>query len=133
MSSLRELVWERAGNSCEYCRLPQSLTILPHEIDHVVAQQHHGQTVSENLCLACALCNSFKGPNLAGIDPATGQMTRLFHPHTDTWGEHFHWDGPILVGKSDIGRATIDVLKINLSSRVLLRKLSIEAGLFPAT
>jgi hypothetical protein len=130
MASLRELVWQRAGGRCEYCHLPQALTVLPHELDHIVAQQHRGLTTAENLCLACALCNCHKGPNLAGLDPITGTLTRLFHPRHDDWHAHFRWNGAILEGLTAIGRTTIDVLAINDPARILLRRLSIEAGPF---
>ena len=63
--SLRHRVWQRAGDCCEYCQLPQSLTTLPHEVDHVVARKHDGLSTPENLCLACYLCNAYKGPNIA--------------------------------------------------------------------
>jgi hypothetical protein len=131
MATLREIVFERAGGACEYCEWPQALTVLPHELDHIVAQQHHGPTDGTNLCVACALCNAHKGPNLSGIDPKTGQLTRLYHPRHDQWSEHFQWRGATLTGLSAIGRATIDVLKINAPDRVLTRQLAMEAGLFP--
>ena len=51
--ALKRLVWDRALNCCEYCRLPQSLDVLPFQIDHVIAEQHHGPTVAENLALSC--------------------------------------------------------------------------------
>ena len=130
MAGLREVVWQRAGERCEYCRLPQSLTVLPHELDHIVAQQHHGPTSAENLCLACAQCNGHKGPNLTGIDPVTKELTRLFNPRRDLWREHFHWNGAVLQGLTAIGRTTIDVLAINDPARILIRRLSREVGLF---
>jgi len=130
MASVREIVWSRADGRCEYCGWPQSLTVLPHELDHIVAQQHHGATEESNLCLACALCNAHKGPNLSGIDPQTGQLTRLFHPRKDLWTGHFRWRGAVLEGSSDVGRVTIDVLKINAPERVLMRQLAIQAGFF---
>jgi len=133
MATLREVVWNRAGGCCEYCGWPQSLTVLPHELDHVAAQQHHGPTDESNLCLACALCNAHKGPNLSGIDPQTGQLTRLFHPRNDFWPDHFRWRGAMLEGLTDVGRVTIDVLDINAPERVLTRQLAMEAGLFPQT
>ena len=131
MTTLREFVFDRARSACEYCEWPQSLTVLPHELDHVVAQQHHGPTDEANLCLACAQCNANKGPNLSGIDPQSGQLTRLYHPRQDKWAEHFCWRGPTLIGLTAVGRATIDVLKINAPDRVLTRQLAIEVGLFP--
>jgi len=51
--ALKRLVWDRAQSTCEYCRLPQSLDVLPFQIDHVTAEQHHGPTVAENLALCC--------------------------------------------------------------------------------
>lgn len=51
--ALKRLVWERAAETCAYCRLPQWLDVLPFQIDHVIAEQHHGPTVAENLALSC--------------------------------------------------------------------------------
>jgi hypothetical protein len=34
---LGELIWQRAGGCCEYCRTPQSVEELPAEIDHIIA------------------------------------------------------------------------------------------------
>src|SRR5262249_49097443 len=62
-----------------------------------------------------------KGPNLAGIDPTTGKLTRLFHPRRHKWSWHFRWDGPRLVGRTAIGRAIVAVLGMNLPHRVALR------------
>ena len=44
MPSLRDQVRQRAKARCEYCQLPQTCTVLPHEIDHIIAQKHRGQT-----------------------------------------------------------------------------------------
>jgi hypothetical protein len=35
--ALRELVWRRAGNCCEYCRMPRRFDDTTFEIDHVHA------------------------------------------------------------------------------------------------
>jgi hypothetical protein len=129
--ALKRLVWERAAHTCEYCRLPQWLDVLPFQIDHVIAQQHHGATVPENLALCCLNDNLRKGPNIAGIDPATGLLTRLFHPRQDVWDDHFAWDGPVLTGRTALGRTTIDVLVMNAPERVELRRLLMRANLFP--
>jgi hypothetical protein len=73
-------VWRRAKSCCEYCRIPQNYFPSPFEIDHIIARQHDGPTSLDNLALACLHCNAHKGPNLSGLDPQTGQLTRLFHP-----------------------------------------------------
>jgi 5-methylcytosine-specific restriction endonuclease McrA len=97
---LERLVWQRADSRCEYCQLPQAFSPLPHAIDHIIARQHDGATVAENLALACFFCNSYKGPNIAGQNPQTGRRVRLFHPRKDRWSRHFAWDGPVLVGRT---------------------------------
>jgi HNH endonuclease len=81
--ALVSLVFRRARAICEYCRLPQSLSPIPFEVDHVIALKHGGATEASNLALSCFYCNSFKGPNIAGIDPGSGRIVRLYHPRND--------------------------------------------------
>ena len=129
---LAALVWERAHRCCEYCRMPQIYDELPFEVDHVVAAQHGGKTDASNLALSCFADNHHKGPNLAGIDPQTRRRAWLFNPRRHKWDRHFRWDGPILIGRSSVGRATISVLGINLPHRVRHRAQLINEGVFPA-
>src|SRR5262249_18199182 len=102
----------------------------PFEIDHIIARKHHGRTASGNLALSCMYCNSYKGPNLSGIDPATKRMTKLFHPRRHQWAFHFRFEGTLLVGRTPIGRTTIDVLQMNRPEMVALRAILMEGGLF---
>src|SRR4051812_18196457 len=112
--SLVRQVHERAGDTCEYCRVPQSAYLsVVFPIDHIIARQHGGRTALNNLANSCLHCNSHKGPNIAGIDPATGKLTGLFHPRRHRWGKHFRWDGACLVGLTAVGRTTIVVLAMN--------------------
>ncbi len=111
--------------------MPQVYDELPFEIDHVVAEQHGGNTVISNLALACFADNHHKGPNLAGIDPKTRRRTWLFNPRRHRWTRHFRWDGPLLVGRTAVGRTTIAVLGINLAYRVRQRAQLIAEGVFP--
>jgi hypothetical protein len=104
-----------------------------HTLDHVIARQHHGPTRAENLALCCIDCNRHKGPNLSGVDPVTGKVVRLFHPRRDKWEKHFRWDGPVLTGVSPKGRATVDVLKINLVKRVATRQALMARDAFFGT
>ncbi len=128
---LAQLVWRRARNRCEYCQFPADISVLPFQIDHIIAEKHGGPTVADNLSLSCERCNSHKGPNIAGF--LKGRHVRLFNPRTDDWPEHFQWDGPRLVGKTDIGHVTVDVLAINRPYRIALRTALIEEGNFPPT
>jgi len=115
-------VRHRAAGRCEYCLFPESASELPFHIDHIIAQKHGGQSESENLAWACFSCNLRKGPNIAGLDPDTGELTALFNPRTDGWSDHFAWDGVLLRGKSAIGRVTVAVLDINHVDSVTVRK-----------
>ena len=129
-TSLSRYVRQRAAGRCEYCRLPQAATSVPFEIDHVIARKHHGRTVASNLAQACWYCNSFKGSDIAGLDPRTGKLTRLFNPRRHQWAWHFRWEGPELIGRTAIGRTTILVLQINCEEAVTLRESLIVEGLF---
>jgi hypothetical protein len=130
-AALVDLVWERADSICEYCGLPAALSLLGFEIDHIIAQKHSGASVPNNLALSCFYDNCFKGPNIAGLDPLTDQVTRLFNPRRHKWHRHFRWHGPILLGRTAIGRATVSVLCINLPFRVAHRQSLIDEGKFP--
>jgi HNH endonuclease len=76
----RELVQRRAQGACEYCQLPQEASILPHQVDHIIASQHHGPNDADNLCLCCIRCNLKKGPNIASIDPVLNVIVPLSIP-----------------------------------------------------
>ena len=130
----KEFVRIRAGNRCEYCRIPQRCyPRWTFHVEHIVARQHEGSDKPENLGLACHLCNRKKGPNLSGVDPATKKLTGLFNPRTDTWEDHFRLEpSGYIVGLSDVGRTTTHVLGMNAESRVHIRReisrLELERG-----
>jgi hypothetical protein len=119
-------VRRRARDRCEYCLVPQSTSKLKFPIDHVISRQHHGPTELSNLALACGACNRKKGPNIAGLDPATALVTPLFNPCHERWADHFRWDGPAIVGISPVGRATVDLLELNEQFRVAAREALID-------
>jgi hypothetical protein len=131
--AIEQSVRHRAHDLCEYCLLPESVSTLKHVVDHVIARQHGGQTVVENLALCCGRCNLHKGPNVAGIDTQTGQLTALFNPRVDSWAQHFQWEGPILHGRTAAGRTTVAVLDINAPARIAVRTTLIAVGKFPPT
>src|SRR5438876_12420513 len=98
--ALRRAVWQRAQGRCEYCLIHDADSLLPHEPDHVIAVQHGGPTIIENLALACFECNRFKGTNLSSVDPESGEITPLFHPRRDRWPEHFRMEAASIVPMS---------------------------------
>lgn len=124
-------VFERAGGLCEYCRLPAEFFPLTFHVDHITPRQHGGSTEWDNLALACLHCNRHKGPNLAGLDPISGELARLFDPRRDLWVEHFEWLGTDLVGRTAIGRATVRVLAINAPDFRSVRESLRREGRFP--
>ncbi len=122
-NATRSLVRRRAGEVCEYCRLPQAASpVVRFHVEHIVARQHGGRSKSDNLALSCSYCNFHKGPNIAGLDPESGQLVPLFHPRRDRWVDHFAWEGAILIGRTAIGRATVELLAINDWERIEIRE-----------
>ncbi|HEX3148581.1 MAG TPA: HNH endonuclease signature motif containing protein [Gemmataceae bacterium] len=130
-AALVAMIWQRAGNCREYCQMSQACDELPFEIDHIIAKQHDGPTTPGNLALVCFADNHHKGPNLGGVDPKTRKRVWLFHPRRHKWDRHFRWNGPILIGRTAVGRATIAVLAMNLPHRARHRRQLIAEGVFP--
>ena len=125
----RHFVRQRAGDRCEYCRLRQEHeSSCPLHIDHVIALKHQGTSDTDNLALACGVCNRAKGTNVAGIDPDSGELTRLFHPRRDRWEDHFQREGSLILGRTAIGRTTVWVLQMNIEPRVELRSFLARLG-----
>lgn len=120
---LKELVRRRAGNACEYCRIPQDATpLISFHIEHIVSRQHGGSDEPDALALACDRCNAYKGPNMTSIDPDTTAVVPLFNPRQDAWGDHFAARGGRITGLTPKGRATVRLLNMNAPRRVELRE-----------
>lgn len=128
-AALRKKVWRRAKERCEYCFVPIEFDASPACVDHIIALKHAGPTVAGNLALSCYHCNSYKGDNIAGLDPDTSLLTSLFHPRDENWPDHFSWSGATIIGRTPAGRATVFVLNLNDPDRVLLRQLLLAANL----
>src|SRR4051794_33644680 len=127
--ALRVAVKHRAGARCEYCHLPEAcVPFVSFQVEHIVARQHRGPTALGNTAWACARCNLCNGPNLAGIDEVTNAMIKLFNPRKMKWARHFRWEGPVIVGRTAIGRATVNVLQMNDGDRVELRQALLDEG-----
>src|SRR5438552_3725219 len=92
---MRTRVQQRAQHACEYCRLPQRASLLPHQIDHIIAQQHMGSDEESNLCWFCRRGTLRKGPNIASTDPEAGsayRMVALFHPRSNVGTPTFSYE-----------------------------------------
>jgi hypothetical protein len=86
----------------------------------------------ENSLLSCQQCNSKKSDRINGVDPATGQLERLFNPRQDNWNEHFYLDPNtgVITGLTPIGRVTIKELGINEPEQIATRLRLLNAHLF---
>ena len=132
--SQRQAVRERAGDCCEYCRLPASGGTVAFHVDHIVPLKHGGSDDSDNLCLACYKCNAHKSHDLTGVDPLTQEITQLFHPRHQLWPDHFTiQDDMRIEGITPEGRTTIRVLQMNDGDRVENRQILAEIGEYPCS
>jgi hypothetical protein len=125
----RQIVRHRAQYRCEYCHLPQAGHDERFSVDHIRPTKHGGNDALSNLALSCLRCNLYKGSNLTGIDPQDGTVVPLFDPRRDNWLQHFHWNGPFITSETSTGRTTIQVMGMNSSARVQLRRTLIAEGL----
>ena len=102
-------------------------------VDHIVPLAAGGTNIEENLWLACNRCNGFKGVQTRATDPLTGEPTALFNPRLQSWTDHFAWsdDSTAIIGRTPVGRATIDALKLNNPEIVVTRRLWVQVGWWP--
>ena len=124
---LRSAVTHRANGRCEYCLIHEHDAGFSHQIDHIVSRKHGGLATLENLALACAL-QSYKGADVASIDPQAGQLIRLFNPRQDRWADHFRVEGGTIESLSAIGAVTVRLLRLNAPERIAERLLLQELG-----
>lgn len=130
LTELKTIVSKRAKDCCEYCLLPQSMGFYPYQLDHIIPKQHGGADDLNNLAWCCPRCNRYKGPNLATLDPETGQLTSLFHPRKQRWPDHFTFVVGEIQGLSPEGRATVTLLRLNDEVRITERRLLYTQGLY---
>jgi hypothetical protein len=100
-------------------------------MEHIVPRSKGGADAADNLALACPSCNLLKGDRTQAVDPETGLPTRLFHPRTDRFRDHFAFEGPVLTPRTPIGRATAALLELNSPRRRQIREVEAELGLYP--
>jgi hypothetical protein len=125
-------VRNRAQGCCEYCRLPASGGTISFHVDHIISVKHGGSDDRDNLCLACYKCNAYKGSNVGGFDPETGNHTLLYHPRRQQWDEHFELKRNFeIVGRTPEGRTTLTVLRLNDDTRLQIRQILADAGQYP--
>jgi HNH endonuclease len=119
---------------CEYCLTAQADRTADFAIDHIIAEKHGGETDSNNLCLSCYWCNSYKGSDVASIDwSANEEVVQLFHPRRQAWADHFQLEGARIKPLTATGRVTVFLLRFNADERLEERELLLELGRYPCT
>ena len=84
------------------------------------------------MALACVFCNGYKGSDIASLIPETDELIRFYNPRIDRWREHFRLNGVIIEPLTDIGEATIRILKINHEDQILEREVLNRRGRYPS-
>lgn len=132
-ASLKTKIRTQAKFRCGYCLRCETLTGMPMEFEHLIPIALGGKSIEENLWLSCRRCNEFKGVQIIVFDSETNSDVAIFNPRTQNWNEHFYWseDGTEIIGKTPIGRATINALNLNEQIIVVSRKLWVSVGWFP--
>jgi hypothetical protein len=128
--AVRQVVRQRAERRCEYCHMPEDVSAYAHHVEHIISLKHGGSSGPDNLAWACFQCNVAKGSDVAACDEETGELTPLYDPRTQVWGDHFEMDGACLVGKTPAGRVTVRLLQINHPERIEARHRLMKAGLW---
>ena len=131
--AVQRAILELSKDYCEYCILPSNFSTDFFHYEHIIPLTLDGETKLENLARSCGMCNNNKSDRIKYTDSLTKQIVRLYHPRQDIWFEHFQWssDDLHIVGITAIGRATIELLKLNRINAVNLRKLLKKADLHP--
>ena len=115
--NLREDMYEKQNELCAFCRIHVPLSCVSMHREHIVFKDKHPQWmfIPENLCIACPICNGFKGTKEVLSNPQTktyprnGSGFKIIHPLYDKYSDHIELIGGILYrGKTEKGRFTIE-------------------------
>jgi 5-methylcytosine-specific restriction endonuclease McrA len=58
-ADLRRRIRARFADRCAYCLTAEALVAAIFEIEHIIPRSVGGETVFDNLCLACPTCNRY--------------------------------------------------------------------------
>lgn len=127
---IREEVRRRANFLCEYCHTNERWQYVRFTVEHI---NPNGGNSMENLALACFHCNRRKSDKTSAVDAQTGETVELFNPRKQIWKEHFAWslDGLRIIGKTSIGHATSELLKLNRERILLIRVADVAVDRHP--
>ncbi len=109
----------------------RSLQGATFHVEHVLPRSAGGSDDADNLALACPSCNLHKSDRTAVPQSGSSEPIALFNPRSDLWSDHFEWDEYAIAGKTPIGIATIDALRLNDERRQKIRQAERLFDLFP--
>ena len=124
-AALRRRIRARFIDRCAYCLTAEALIAATFEIEHIIPRSAGGETVFDNLCLACPTCNRYRAYRQTAIAPLLGHTVPLFHPQHQHWEEHFGWnaDATMILDLTPIGQAPIEALRMNRPALIRLRRM----------
>ena len=130
---IQQLVRRRANYLCEYCHISESLQYVTFTMDHAIPISQGGDDTLENLALSCFSCNRRKSNKTTGFDPETIETVALFNPRRQKWSDHFAWSANslLIIGLTQIGRATVVTLNLNRERSVTIRSIYLELQRHP--
>lgn len=128
-----QAVRERASLCCEYCFAQWKYCPDPLSVEHIIPKASGGSNDESNLALSCQGCNGHKHVAVAAIDPVSEKVASPYHPRRDVWSDHFAWSSGFteIIGKTPMGRATVERLQLNRESLVNLRTVLRSVGKHP--
>ena len=132
-ATFKRFIIERSNGYCEYCKCSSDFSTEPFSIEHIIPRSKQGSDDLENLAYACIGCNLYKSDKIDALDILSQTTVSLFNPRIMQWDEHFIWDESLtgMLGKTAIGRATIEALKLNRLPIKNLRRALIAIGEHP--
>lgn len=74
---------------------------------------------------------TLKSAKQYAIDPLTGSEAQIFNPRVQGWQEHFACEGSSIIGRTPIGRATVDTLAMNRDIMLAIRHEEALFGRYP--
>jgi hypothetical protein len=128
----RQVVASRANFACEYCLVAEADAYFRFQVEHVISRKHGGLSELENLAFACVFCNRYKGSDIASLKPSTDKLVRFYNPRTMRWREHFRLNRVFIEPLTEIGEATIRILRMNADDQLLERQVLSRRGRYPS-
>ncbi|WP_455061219.1 HNH endonuclease [Prevotella fusca] len=115
--NLREDMYKKQNELCAFCRIHIPSACVPMHREHIVYKKDHPEWMflPQNLCIACPICNQYKGTAEVLTKPRTktypksGKDFRIIHPLYDKYSDHIELLEDILYkGKTKKGSFTIE-------------------------